>query len=254
MKLTRTSFAALMATGLCLLIAGAHAGRAQMITNGGFETPVVAPGTFMYAPMGSGWNFEFDLSGITHAGPYPWNVPGGWVGSQVAVLQNASAISRSITFPVSGAYCLTYLHAGRGCCSGGGNQHYDVLLGSTVLASFTTFSGQPFTPVNVIFYRNPGTEVLRFQGRAAPDHTAFLDEIAITVFTNAPLLSIYTAVEVCCETATNKNYQAQWSPSLNYNTNWTNLGAPFAGTGSNVCFLESTRGPEKRYYRVITLE
>jgi hypothetical protein len=67
-----------------------------------------------------------------------------------------------------------------------------------------------------------------------------------------PSVSIYTAVEVCWPTETNKTYQLQWAPSLGSVT-WMSLGSPVPGTGTNICIFESTRGMAKRFYRLEVL-
>lgn len=240
-----------LATVALLLIVAPLQSRAQIISNGGFETPTLPTAGTSESPA-TGWTYTNGIHCLANVFATEWGIPSGAAGAQVAILQMTSAYSQPITLPVSGTYKLTYLHAARQ--NDGGAQQYDVMLGSNVLGAFSTVSVATFTPVSLLFYRNAGTEVLRFQGKyTGGDNTAFLDDIAITVSTNATLASIYTAVEVCWETATNKNYQVQWSPSL-AGTNWADLGSPFAGTGTNICFLESTRGKEKRFYRVITLE
>lgn len=67
-----------------------------------------------------------------------------------------------------------------------------------------------------------------------------------------PNISIFPAVELCWPTETNKSYQLQWAPSLD-STHWLSLGAAVAGTGTNICVFDSTRGPAKRFYRIEVL-
>lgn len=238
--------------------------EAQTVLNGGFETPVFPTGDWSYSPTNASWSFITNTSttfvgygGIANVATAPWCIPGGYAGNQVAILQNSGTISQSISFPVSGVYRLTYLQAGR-CANGSyaGNQQYDVMLDSTVIgADLNTTSSQPFTPVSLAFYSNPGAHTLSFQGiPTGGDNTAFLDQVAISLIaTNATLPNIYTAVQICWDSATNHTYQLQWASSLN-STNWTNLTPPVAGTGTNICVFDATRGHAKRFYRVITLE
>lgn len=63
--------------------------------------------------------------------------------------------------------------------------------------------------------------------------------------------TIFYAVEICWETATNRNYQLQWAESIDA-TNWFNMGEITQGNGSNICVLDSTRNQQKRFYRVLT--
>lgn len=67
-----------------------------------------------------------------------------------------------------------------------------------------------------------------------------------------PSVSIFTAVELCWPTETNKSYQLQWAPSLD-STNWLSLGSPVAGIGTNICVFDSTRGTTERFYRIEVL-
>lgn len=65
----------------------------------------------------------------------------------------------------------------------------------------------------------------------------------------APTVSIFAAAEICWSSETNRTYQVQWAPALPA-TNWTDLGSAVAGTGTNVCVFDSTRGSGRRFYRV----
>lgn len=58
----------------------------------------------------------------------------------------------------------------------------------------------------------------------------------------------FAAVELEFPTALGKNYQLQGSDDL---VTWTNIGAPFAGTGGVITELFSTRGGRKRFWHWI---
>jgi hypothetical protein len=64
-----------------------------------------------------------------------------------------------------------------------------------------------------------------------------------------PNLAIYTAAEVCWSSSPGQLYQLQWASALP-STNWAAIGLPIAGTGSNMCVLDSTRGQARRFYRI----
>ena len=236
--------------------------HAEIITNGGFEFPVLVANTWSSSPAGAVWNFtnaailnvpdDYNPMG----GYSDWNVMLGWSGHQVAILQTTSSFSQLVNLPESGVYSISWKHAGRTeRVSAGGNQTYEVLLGTNVLGSFHTTTFQPFQPINFAFYANPATYTLTFQGKpTGGDNTAFIDDVSLTLIaTNSTLPAIYTAVEIYWGTATNKNHQVQYADSP-ASTNWTNFGVPFPGTGSNTCFLDSTRLNGKRFYRIVTLE
>ena len=65
-------------------------------------------------------------------------------------------------------------------------------------------------------------------------------------------VAIFPAVEIAWTTQTTNSYQIQWSSAPNTN-NWFSLGAPIQGTGSTNYYFDSTRGQDKRFYRVLTL-
>ena len=65
-------------------------------------------------------------------------------------------------------------------------------------------------------------------------------------------VSVFTAVEIGWTTQTTNQYQIQWSASLDAN-NWFNLGSPIQGGGGTNYYLDSTRGADTRFYRVLTL-
>jgi hypothetical protein len=233
---------------------------AQIVQNGGFEVPQVGSSGFTYKPSGAVWNFGGGGSGagiVNSSCTMFCDVPSGLVGSQAAVLQNATEFSQTIAFPESSIYRLTYLHGGRGYngpSNYGGNQHYAVLLdGAFLAADLATTNNQPFRPVALTFFRYAGPAVLKFQGKDTGfDNTAFIDEVAITlVDTNATIQAIYNAVEICWPSSSTNRYQVQWTSSNS--TNWTDLGNPMQGTGTNMCIFDSTRYDAKRFYRVVTI-
>ncbi len=60
-------------------------------------------------------------------------------------------------------------------------------------------------------------------------------------------------VEVCWNTASNRNYQVQYRSDWNPNV-WEDLGAPIAGDGSVLCLTDKVPlGQPQRYYRVLLL-
>ena len=71
--------------------------------------------------------------------------------------------------------------------------------------------------------------------------------------TNNPTTSIATAVEIYWQTASNQNYQVQWTPALNGSNIWTNLGTNVIGDGSQKSVFDSTRNQPQKFYRIITL-
>jgi hypothetical protein len=75
----------------------------------------------------------------------------------------------------------------------------------------------------------------------------------VTLVRSIAVLSIYTAVEICWDTATGKTYQVECASTV-YTNVWTEVGEPVLGDGGLKCLLDSTRGQEQKFYRVLTVE
>jgi len=84
------------------------------------------------------------------------------------------------------------------------------------------------------------------QARAAAWVTAIAIILALDTVSAQPL-RIYTAVELEFPTEEIRTYQLQHSGDRR---TWVDLGARFAGTGSSVTQLLSTRGTEERFFRL----
>lgn len=83
----------------------------------------------------------------------------------------------------------------------------------------------------------------------APDYYAIAEVIQGT----ATQVEIFAAVEIAWATQATNSYQIQWRSSLNTNE-WHNVGSSIQGTGSTNYYFDSTRGGDKRFYRVLKLQ
>ena len=68
-----------------------------------------------------------------------------------------------------------------------------------------------------------------------------------------PTNSIYLAVEVGWRSESNRLYQVQWRTNANSGA-WSNLGSWVLGNGSTNYIFDSTRGAQRRFYRVQALQ
>lgn len=159
----------------------------QSVTNGSFETPVLSGNSFLYDPSGATWIFNAN-AGIINAPGGGFFGPSAPNGSQYAFLQSGGApgsFSQTINFSLSGTYLLSYLVAGRSNDGAGafGDLSYQILLDSTVIATDSTTTAQPFTSRMFQFNANAGSHTLTFEVSpgATGDNTAFFDSIAIQV-------------------------------------------------------------------------
>jgi hypothetical protein len=163
----------------------------NLVNDGSFESPVLGYGNFHYGNInGSGWRFITGResggtggSGITHL-PSIWSTSLAPIaGNQVGLLQSVGSwISQSVTLPAVGIYELQYFHAGRNAFQTlGGDLTYSVKLDSTILGTFSTMTGQDFSPVTLRFTAPAGEHSLSFfaidNGGLGPDQTAFIDAV-----------------------------------------------------------------------------
>jgi hypothetical protein len=188
---TRTSQLVRLAVGGLSLIGAFASTSSAFVSDGSFEAAACLPGQFVYNALGSPWTYV-DGSGVAGVGSV-FSAPPPPSGTKVAFLQarpsvpQTSLFFQSITLPANGSYTLSYLHAGRPAFVPGlieGNLQYEVLLDTTVIATQSTVSGQPFTPVAIPFSANAGTYTLTFRvSPTAPliDNTAFFDSVGCTL-------------------------------------------------------------------------
>jgi hypothetical protein len=180
------------------------------ITNPDFSAvPVVCGGHYAYqisggdcasanpqqdfnGTAGFGWALS-SLGGDGLTGPNTKFNPPSFTGlpfAQAAFLQGSnSAISQTIDFSVSGAYSLSfYLGSRYANCAGppcltnyDGNQTVEALIGGNVIGAWALTSFTPFTLENADFLvGGAGPQILKFEGIAPGDHTAFLSDVKIS--------------------------------------------------------------------------
>lgn len=159
---------------------------AQLLLNGGFESPQLAAGTYVYGATNAQWVFSpasnHGGAGITASGSLFTYATGSTDGGQVAFLQaDGNSISQKVVLPLTGKYNLSYAHAGRSVI--GGTLTYEVRLDDTVLGKFTTYTGQPFSHVDLQFSAVAGSHTLAFVSTGVPgtaiDQTAFFDSVSL---------------------------------------------------------------------------
>jgi len=72
----------------------------------------------------------------------------------------------------------------------------------------------------------------------------------VEVEPTGPVVQIFPALEVIWETETGHWYQVQWTEDVSA-PDWNSLGEPILGDGSTRSILDSTRGGQRRFYRVL---
>ncbi len=200
---------ALAALAVLATAAGAHS--AELIQNGGFESPYLGPSNFtgpgipynqgyygyvVYPyPTLDGWTY--DGGGVINGqGENPSlgePTPAGFGGYQFASVQGDGSLRQYFTSP-GGELTLSWLNGGRpaGCCFGG-NERYAVEVDGATVGTFLTVSGQSFTPeVLELMDVSAGFHELVFQGEAAPfdDESVYLDNVSIVTGVTSPVITI----------------------------------------------------------------
>jgi len=108
-------------------------------------------------------------------------------------VQGDGSLRQYFTSP-GGELTLSWLNAGRpaGCCFGG-NEKYAVEVDGATVGTFSTVSGQSFTPeVLALTDVSAGFHELVFQGEAAPftDESVDLDDVSIVTGGTSPIITI----------------------------------------------------------------
>lgn len=192
---------AIIAASLLCLFCALGPLRAQIVTNGSFESPDIPDASFNL-PSGT-------LGGWTWAGNTGFNDPLSGYGSpeapdgqQFALLQTSGAFLtnffQTITLPSTGIFTLSFFDAGRSGGTGLGDVTYDVFLDATIIFTDATNDGQLFELETVPFAGTAGSHILKFQINAATtgDRTAFFDAIGIVPEPSTCLLAAVGAVSL----------------------------------------------------------
>ena len=183
--MTRPNFRSLLLaaalTGAALAGSAAHA--AELLSNGSFEAPAIGGGAYIYPGATlDDWTYAGSaLVGATGGNAWYGSAPpAGQDGAQFAALQATSTLSQ--TFTMAGTTLdLSWIAAGRpnfGCCNG--DQTYEVMLGSDVLGTFSTVSGQAFGSHDLVVHGLTSGQAytLTFAGQVAADETSFIDKVS----------------------------------------------------------------------------
>jgi beta-glucanase (GH16 family) len=146
---------------------------------GGFEAPAVGAGQFAYAPAGPPWAFAGGAGVSGNASGFTAGNPAAPEGAQVAFLQGAGSAAQTFTL-AAGTYTVSFRAAQRGNYNPGGPQAVRVLVDGVERGTFTPSGAgyQQFT--TAAFAAGDGTHTLRFEGLAAGDATALLDDVRVT--------------------------------------------------------------------------
>ena len=149
------------------------------VSDGGFETPALAAGSFQYNPTGSPWTFTKTAGISGNFSAFTSGDPGAPEGTQVAFLQAHGSISQTIVLPTG------FFELGFSACQRTNVQTtwqtFQVLIDGTVVSSFDNLTVLTYVPATAFFNVSAGSHTLTFQGTdlSGGDCTVFLDQIGI---------------------------------------------------------------------------
>lgn len=194
--------ATIIAASAAVFTGPAHA---NLLTNGGFESPVAGPSYgslasgagYSYLSNGgtttsNGWTWSGNAGVINGTTATPWfasSPPGGYLDSQYGFVQGiGSSVSQSFTLATQSLVNISWLATGRpafGAVSGLAT--YTVTAGSLSLNASTT-SGTPFAAYGLSGLLDAGTYALTFlhTGPDVADRSFFLDDVTLTASAYVP--------------------------------------------------------------------
>lgn len=217
---------------------------ANVISDGSFESPPLAPGSYRYAPDASPWQFAGASGVAVNGSSFTYANPNAPNGVQVAFLQNTGRMTQSVYLD-AGAYAVTFLTAQRATAQAS-SQQVAILVDGVQVGSVTPSSSKyalyqtPSFPVAAA-----GMHTVQFVGLnpQGGDNTAFLDAIGI-VHAGAISDGDFEVPALAAGT-----YQVQpagtlWQYSgaagVSSNNSSLNPRAPTAPSGTQVGFLQGT--------------
>lgn len=156
------------------------------VADAGFESPHVGTGSsaYAYGPTGTAWTFSGAAGVAGNDSAFTSSNPAAPEGTQVGFLQGTGSDTQTLALP-AGGYVVSFNAAQRG----NNHQDFQVLVGGTVVGTFTP-PGNGFAPyVSAGFtLASAGAPALVFRGldTAGGDNTAFIDnvDIAAPIATN----------------------------------------------------------------------
>ena len=159
---------------------------ANAVSDGSFETPVLAANSFQYAPGGAPWQFSGGAGIATDGSAFTSSNPAAPDGVQAAFLQGAGYMNQTVYLNAAN-YSITFMAAQRAGVAQAHYQEIEVLVDGTAAGTATP----PSTSYG--WYQMPtfteataGMHTVQFLGLnpAGGDNTAFIDEVTIAAETD----------------------------------------------------------------------
>lgn len=237
---------------------------ASLLGNSGFEAPDIAPGTFVYNPVATLWNYHGTAgvsernSGFTSGNPPPPE------GTQVGFVQSQGSMTQNFVPPVNGEYKISLQVAQRG--NWPGTQAIQVKISGNLVGSFTpAFSSYQTVETSPISLLTNHLYTVEIAGTVPFDATAFVDNVQLFQSNNTQLFTPgtfeYPAIGngyVYNQDALGSNFIFGNGAGITANGNAFTSGNPNTPEGSQVAFIQNNGYmiqanftiPESGYYYI----
>lgn len=167
-----------------LLSAGmaAHAAT-ELVSNGGFEEPVVA-GSYEQLPEVSGWTSSIGLFEIQKSDAQP-GFSTAFEGNQYLEINSTmlSSVSQTLSTIAGQVYNLSFAFAGRADTPGGAESGVQVSFGANPIASITAAANGVWTLYNYTFTALGTSTILAFHSFdpvSASSYGSYLDAVSVS--------------------------------------------------------------------------
>jgi hypothetical protein len=209
------------------------------IQDGGFETPALTGGTFLYGAAGAAWQFAGTAGVASNGSGFTVGNPSAPDGTQVAFLQETGSMSQSVYF-APGTYSISFMAAQRS----GNSQQIKVLVDDTQVVGDYTPTGTQYTLFQTgnFTIATAGIHTISLVGLdlETGDNTALVDSVSLQ---QNPVLD--GGFETPALTSTTFQYApggTDWlfagTAGVASNGSGFTSGNPNAPNGSQVAFLQ----------------
>jgi hypothetical protein len=214
------------------------------LTDGGFELPGLAPGTFKYTPTGTAWTYGANTGVSANNSGFTGSNPDAPQGSNVAFIQQTGSFSQAVTL-TAGTYSMSFLAARR--ANWGTQPSFRVLMNGEIVGSYDSVASAAYAFQTTSSFTVPsGAATITFQGTNiyGGDGTVFIDDVLIRFEAGRLNDSGFDQAGIARGTF---KYQPTGTPwNWGFNTGITGNVSAFTGgnppapQGSTVAFLQTT--------------
>jgi hypothetical protein len=215
----------------------------NQVSDAGFETPVLAGGTYQVAPSGTPWQFSGPAGISANGSPVTSGNPNAPQGGQVAYIANNGSMTQAVYLD-AGTYNVSFVAAQRVNSQTEGQQIKVLIDGAQVglimptSNTYTLYQTSNFTVA-------AGVHTLQFLGMTPPSgqSAALLDFVAVVTTENTIIDGSFETPVLAANTyavaPSGSGWQFSGSAGVSTNDSAFTNGSAYAPTGSQVAFLKN---------------